>query len=282
MKIAVTGPNGQLGRELVKQGALPLYGRLMSEEMTASIGCIKPDAIINCAASTDVDRCETNILQAAATNAAGVELLSYCFPGYLIQISTDYVFDGVSGPYGVRDAPNPINVYGWSKLGGELVTKRHRGPSLIVRTTILFSSAKNNFVAKVVKQLRAGGRVDLYNPDITGTPTYVPALAAEILRIVQAEYCGVAHVAGWPCVSRFEFAKQTVKAFGYDPEQIIPARNGDGSKADWATRPHQAGLICDHDGYQPINNHNYIDGLRELSKQKGIYNERPMEKVATR
>jgi dTDP-4-dehydrorhamnose reductase len=144
VKIAVTGPNGQLGRELVKQGAIPLRGRLMSEEMTTNIERIKPDAIINCAALTDVDWCEKNILQAAATNAAGVEYLSHRFDGYLIQISTDYVFDGRNGPYGVRDAPNPINIYGWSKLGGELITQKHRGPSLITRATILFSTANNN------------------------------------------------------------------------------------------------------------------------------------------
>ncbi|MHC4635764.1 MAG: SDR family oxidoreductase [Planctomycetota bacterium] len=134
VKIAVTGPRGQLGRELVKQGAAPLPGLLMSEEMTANIELIKPDAIINCAAMTDVDGCEKDILMAAAVNTAGVEYLSYRFPGYLIQISTDYVFDGENGPYGVRDTPSPISIYGWSKWGGELVTRRHRGPSLIIRT----------------------------------------------------------------------------------------------------------------------------------------------------
>jgi len=195
MKIAVTGPNGQLGSELVKQGAIPLRGRLMSEEMDANIESIKPDAIINCAAMTDVDGCEKEPLMAAATNMAGVEYLSHRFGGYLIQISTDYVFDGQNGPYGVRDAPSPINIYGWSKLGGELVARCHRGPSLIIRTTILFSSTNNNFVAKIVKQLRRGEKINLYNPEIVGTPTYVPALAAEILRIVRVEYEGVAHIA---------------------------------------------------------------------------------------
>ncbi|MHC4196269.1 MAG: sugar nucleotide-binding protein [Planctomycetota bacterium] len=80
MKIAVTGPKGQLGSELVRQGAIPLPGRLMSEEMTANIEAIRPDAIINCAAMTDVDGCEKDILMAAAVNTAGVEYLSYRFP----------------------------------------------------------------------------------------------------------------------------------------------------------------------------------------------------------
>jgi dTDP-4-dehydrorhamnose reductase len=275
MKIAVTGPGGQLGRELVKRGAIPLRGLLMSEEMTSNIEAIKPDAIINCAAMTDVDYCEKNILQAAATNAAGVEYLSYRFPGYLIQISSDYIFDGRAGPYGVRDAPSPINVYGWSKLGGELAARQHRGPSLIVRTTILFSSTNNNFVAKIVQQLRRGGKINMYNPNITGTPTYVPALAAEILRIVRAEYEGVVHIAGMGCVSRLDFAHEIAFAFGHDPGIIVPNYDSIGG----ALRPKRAGLICDHDGYRAIDKHNYYNGLLELSKMKGIYHERPMERV---
>jgi dTDP-4-dehydrorhamnose reductase len=277
MKIAVTGPNGQLSSELVRKGAIPLRGILMSERMTTNIEAIKPAAIINCAAMTDVDGCEKNILQAAATNAVGVEYLSRRFHGYLIQISTDYVFDGQSGPYGVRDAPNPIGVYGWSKLGGELVALRHRGPSLIIRTTILFSATNNNFVAKIVQQLRGVGKVDLYNPEITGSPTYVPSLAAEILRIVRAEYWGVAHIAGSPVATRLEFARQIAQAFGYDSDRIVPNYE---PLLGVAPRPMKAGLICDHNGYMTVNSHSYHDGLSELSKQKGIYHERPMERVA--
>jgi dTDP-4-dehydrorhamnose reductase len=282
MKIAVTGPNGQLGRELVKQGATPLRGYLMSEEMTAGIEAIKPDAIINCAAMTDVDGCEKNIFQAVATNTAGVEWLSYRFPGYLVQISTDYVFNGKTGPYEVRDSPSPINIYGWSKLGGELVARSHRGPSLIIRTTILFSSANNNFVAKIVKQLRRGKEVTLYNPGLLGTPTYVPALATEILRIVRLEYDGVAHVAGRPNVTRLEFGHEIARTFGYDSSMIgaFPTFSTPNlSDAGDALRPLVAGLVCDHNKYGKIVSHNYIDGLKDLAKQKGIFNERTMERV---
>jgi len=281
MKIAVTGPSGQLGNELVKQGAIPLYGRLMSEEMTTNIENIKPDAIINCAAMTDVDGCEKEPLMAAATNMAGVEYLSSRFGGYLIQISTDYVFDGHNGPYGVRDAPSPIGIYGWSKLGGELVIRHHRRPSLIIRTTVLFSSANNNFVAKIVQQLRRDKKINLYNPEIVGTPTYVPALATEILRVVQAEYEGVVHIAGTPGVSRLNFAREIADIFGYDPAMIVPKYEFF-SDADSAPRPQLAGLICDHDGYQVVNGRGYHQGLVELSKQKGIYHERPMERMETR
>ncbi|MHC4413491.1 MAG: sugar nucleotide-binding protein, partial [Planctomycetota bacterium] len=169
------------------------------------------------------------------------------------------------------------SIYGWSKWGGELVTRRHRGPSLIIRTTILFSNANNNFVAKIVQQLRQGKTINLYNPEITGTPTYVPALAAEILRIVRTEYEGVAHIAGNPSVNRLNFAREIADVFGYDSAAIVP--NYD--EVDGALRPQQAGLICDHDGYRHIDNHYYQWGLLELSKMKGIYNERSMERMGT-
>ncbi len=273
MKIAVTGASGQLGSELVSQGCISLGGRLMSEKMISDIETIKPDAIINCAAMTDVDGCEKDIMMAVATNTAGVEFLSQKFKGYLVQISTDYVFDGGNGPYGVRDAPNPIGIYGWSKLGGELVMRRHRGASLIIRTTNLFSSTKNNFVAKVLAQLAAGKSITMYSPDLSGTPTYVPALAAEILRMVHENYTGLAHVVGQKVLTRLEFAMHVAATFGYNADWTQPTDDA----PTGAPRPMKAGLICDHSGYCDVMSHDFVDGLQELSKQKGIYHEMPKE-----
>ena len=130
-------------------------------------------------------------------------------------------------------------------------------------------------MAKIVKQLRRGGEINMYNPYIAGMPTYVPALAIEIMRIVQAEYRGLAHIAGNHCMSRIAFARRIAEAFGYDPAVIVPNYDS----IDDTPRPILAGLVSDHDGYQPINSHDYHDGLLELSKQKGIYHERPMERV---
>lgn len=264
MIIGITGASGQLGSELVRLGGIPLVGRFHSDELRNSIERVSPYAIINCGGLTNVDYCEMNIAEAAATNAAGVEYLGQIFDGYLVQISTDYVFDGRAGPYGVRDTPNPIGVYGWSKLGGELVIRRHQGQSLIIRTTILFSSTNNNFVSKIVKQLKSDRPVTIYSPHLTGSPTYVPPLAAEIMRIVNAEYTGIAHIAGNRRISRYEFAKMIAWAFGYDPHTIIPSDKS----IIAAPRPVRAGLICDHSGYGPINSHDVREGLLELSKKE--------------
>jgi dTDP-4-dehydrorhamnose reductase len=130
---------------------------------------------------------------------------------------------------------------------------------------------------KVVKQLRRGGKIEIYNPEIIGTPTYVPFLATETLRIVRTRYEGIAHIAGWPKVKRLTFARQVAGAFGYEPGLIEPNYG----KEEGAPRPLNAGLICDHNGYQGIDSHNYRDGLLELSKKKGIYNERPMARMET-
>jgi dTDP-4-dehydrorhamnose reductase len=266
MIIGVTGANGQLGRELIEQGCIRLNGRLISEQLRYDIKVRSPDAIINCAAMTDVDGCETQMSWALSVNAAGVDWLSWVYSGYLIQVSTDYIFDGVSGPYGVRDAPNPLSVYGLSKLGGELAIKSHKSDWLIVRTTILFSDTDNNFVSAIVKQLRTGEPVKLYNPYLSGTPTYVPALAAEMIRIIKEGYTGVAHIAGNQCMTRLDFARLIAVAFGYNPDLIIPNEG----PVNGAIRPPKAGLICDHSGYGKINSHDITDGLEELENKEVI------------
>ncbi|MHC4196270.1 MAG: sugar nucleotide-binding protein [Planctomycetota bacterium] len=154
-------------------------------------------------------------------------------------------------------------MYGWSKFGGELVTRRHRGPSLIIRTTILFSNANNNFVAKIVAQLAAGKSVTMYSPNLSGTPTYVPALATEILRMVYENYTGTAHIAGWKVITRLDFAKQIALAFDYNPDLIQPTADD----PIGAPRPMKAGLFCDHSGYGSVMTHDFVDGLKELANK---------------
>lgn len=264
MRIAVTGPKGQLGSELVKKGCVPIHSNVNNVQgLSNVISEIKPDAIINCAAMTDVDSCENSLSGASLTNASGVAVLSSLFKGYIIQVSTDYIFDGHNGPYTTHARPNPLGVYGWSKLGGELAIKQHKAPYLIVRTTVLFSKTENNFVSKVVNRLKQGKVVELWQPRLSGTPTYVPALAAELIRMAKSEYTGLAHVTGNKLWTRLMFAQEIARVFGYD-ESLIVAREYtlDGA----AQRPMNAGLICGHSGGLLVNTHSPIDGLKELAK----------------
>lgn len=266
LKIGVTGPNGQLGSELVKLGCTPFKGRLFSDYLRAEIIDGDFDCIINCAAMTDVDRCEIVTELAMKTNAMSLDWLSKTvLGGYLVQISTDYIYDGLSGPYTPKDAPNPLSIYGWSKLGGELIVRRHRGPWLIVRTTILFGESENNFVSKVTKQLAAGQQVKMYQPDLRGSPTYIPALAVEIIRIIEAKYTGVAHIAGDAQMTRLEFAQMIAQVFNFNSDDISAVYGGALITSTGAPRPPVAGLICDHDGYLPIKSHSIEEGLAHLA-----------------
>lgn len=263
MKIAVTGANGQLGSELVRQGCIPYLCRLGTEDLINEIDIYQPDTIINCAAMTDVDGCEDNVIEAIVTNTIGVDFLSRHFKGYLIQISTDYIFDGQKGPYTITDKPNPLSIYGWSKLGGELITRRHQGPWLIVRTTILFSDTANNFVSKIVKRLSQGEKVLLCQPDLSGTPTYVPALATEIIRMAQEQYTGVAHVVGNRLLTRLAFTQMIAEAFKFDTTQILTTDVDPGG----TPRPKNAGMICGHTGGYEIYSHDPVEGLLELGRK---------------
>lgn len=260
----MTGPNGQLGSELVRQGeyCYPLDIDLLSSNLLQrEIERINPDVIINCAAYTDVDGCETDIPRAVNANVHAINILRQVFNGYIIHVSTDYIFDGHNGPYTVGATPNPIGIYGWSKLGGELAVQQHSAPYLIVRTTVLFSETENNFVSKVVNRLKQGKTVELWQPRLNGTPTYVPALAAELIRMANDEYTGLAHVAGNKLWTRVMFAKEIAKAFEFDQSLIVANEK----PLTGAPRPMNAGLICGHSGGKRVNTHNPIDGFNKLA-----------------
>jgi dTDP-4-dehydrorhamnose reductase len=217
---------------------------------------------------TNVDQCEVQSNAAVMANTNGVSWLSAELPdSYLIQISTDYIFNGDSGPYPIyANKPSPISIYGWSKLGGELITRNHKGPWLIIRTTVLFSDSENNFVSKIVRQLRDGARVTV--PLLWGTPTYVPALASEIIRLIKNQTTGIVHIAGDRVMSRYEFALAIADAFGLDAGLIgaVPYEHQPGT----ALRPVRAGLLCGHEPNEGLEDvmvmsHDPLGGLRELA-----------------
>jgi dTDP-4-dehydrorhamnose reductase len=198
MKVLLTGATGQLGRCI--QDRFPNDWQLIaldSKELDITdnvkvdqyISEMKPDVVINAAAYTAVDKAETEVEQAFLVNATAVGYLAKAcnaIGARLIHISTDYVFDGTSSiPYTTLDAPNPINVYGKSKLAGELLALAHNPLSQVIRTSWVYSEYGNNFVKTMIRLADEGRDAISVVDDQIGCPTYAGNLAQFIIELIQ-------------------------------------------------------------------------------------------------
>ena len=179
------------------------------ESVLKVIGELKPEVVINCAAYTDVDGCESNIETAMAVNGEGVGYLAMACRdsgALLVQISTDYIFDGGKGtPYVEDDLPCPLSIYGESKLAGEM-NAAFAPEHLIVRTQWLYGLHGKNFVETM---LRMGAEKDELTvvDDQIGSPTWAIDLARAIVTLIDAGCRGTYHVANAEYCSWNEFAK---------------------------------------------------------------------------
>ena len=207
------GAGGQLGNDLLRAAA----GRNVTpvahadlditdpEAVRRAVDRIRPDVIVNAAAFVDVEACESNRELAFAVNAEGVRNLA-ATGARLVQISTDYVFDGKShAPYREDAATNPINVYGASKLAGEEFARDH----IIVRSSGLYgvaaTRAKGNFVSTMLRLGQERGRVRVVDDQVL-TPTSTHDLAHVIWRLVDAGARGLFHATNAGECSWFQFA----------------------------------------------------------------------------
>jgi dTDP-4-dehydrorhamnose reductase len=197
--ILVTGANGQLGQEF-RTLALqyPQYNFLFAgkEELPVNdTEAVKKyftnhqiNFCINCAAYTAVDKAESEKEKAFAINADAVaDLAFFCktFNVQLIHISTDYVFDGTAQlPYTETDAPNPVSIYGQSKLKGEELALQNNPSVIIIRTSWVYSSYGNNFVKTMMRLMKERECINVVN-DQLGCPTYAADLARAIMAIIQ-------------------------------------------------------------------------------------------------
>jgi len=233
-QVLVTGANGQLGLALqaaAKDFPLDFVFLDKSElditntDEVNKVFATQSFAIcINAAAYTDVNGAETNKALAYAINATAVETLAKVCKQHgcwLIHISTDYVFDGkLDRPYTPTDTPNPLNVYGASKLAGEQAIQAVGGTYSIVRTSWLYSSYGNNFYTKLQAQLDAGKTLRVI-ADQEGCPTQAEGLAAHLLKGIAnqqlakgiSHYCG-SEVMTWLDLARRLFPEQEVLEWG--------------------------------------------------------------------
>ncbi|WP_195948403.1 dTDP-4-dehydrorhamnose reductase [Paraclostridium bifermentans] len=221
MKVLITGSNGQLGLELSKQlHVISGYDVIKTDRENLNILDFKsvndaitrenPDIVINCAAHTAVDVCETDIENAYKINALGPRnLATACekIGAKFVQVSTDYVFDGSGNrPYREDDMTCPNSIYGTSKLMGEQFTKEFCSKYFIVRTAWLYGDG-NNFVKTMLKLAETNKELNVVD-DQVGSPTSTVDLARAIIELMNTEYYGTYHGTCEGQCSWYDFAKK--------------------------------------------------------------------------
>jgi dTDP-4-dehydrorhamnose reductase len=245
MNVLVTGAGGQLGHDVVDvfrghevsaldHAALDIVDR---DAVMQAVTTLRPHAIVNCAAWTAVDACESDPDRAFASNALAVRHVAEAarrVGAHVCHISTDYVFDGEkAAPYHEWDAPSPRSVYGASKLAGE----RELDPdATIVRTSWVCGEHGANMVKTILRV--AGEREQLsFVDDQCGHPTFTADLAGVIRRLVVDRRPGVFHVTNQGAVSWFEFAQAVMSAAGHDPARVAPITTAELEPPRPAPRP---------------------------------------------
>jgi len=234
VKLLVTGAGGLVGRAVVqhcKQKDCEVVGLdhaaldiTNEKQIDAVFDQALPDAVINCAAWTDVDGCELDPERAQRANARGPELLALScrrLGALLLAISTDYVFDGEKQRfYDQRDQPNPQSVYGRAKLDGERRAQQAWARTIVVRSGYIFGEGGTNFLSTFLERARRGERIRAIR-DCVGTPTYACDLARQLYRLVTLDLPGIYHVVNSGEGASFEsFARDVLAAAGLD-EQLV-------------------------------------------------------------
>ena len=284
-KVLVTGCNGLLGQKVVELIGAHYWtvGVDLQEKPVASVdeyaildisqqeavldaaAVILPSAIINTAAVTNVDACERERDLAWRVNVDGVRYLleaSQKANSRLIQISSDYVFDGQEGPYSEDAEPHPIGFYGLTKLESERILTGSKSSWAVVRTNVLYGWANDvrlNFALWIRAQLLAGkyirAAIDQYS-----NPTFADNLAQSIQALLRGNYNGIYHVAGRDYVSRWAFALKVAQVFELNQELIAPVISSQLSQR--AQRPRWGGLKTDRTAEKL--------GLKMLNLQAGL------------
>jgi len=249
-KILITGSNGLLGQKLVNlfsnidnyevfalsrgnnrnettnKYAYYSIDITNSKKLVELINSLKPHFIVNCAAMTNVDECQKEKEKCDLINVEAVKTLVNCAREnntHLIQISTDFIFDGDNGPYKEDDEPNPINYYGLSKLKSEDIIIISEIKYTILRTILVFgivdNMSTNNIVLFVKKALENKQEVTMVD-DQYRMPTFVDDLAQACLLSIQNQAYGVFHISSSELLSVYEMAIQIAKVFELDVSLI--------------------------------------------------------------
>lgn len=248
MRILVTGAGGQLGTDLVRLAGRHEVVAATSamldvgdrDSALAAITSTAPDLIIHAAAWTAVDACESDPERAFRVNAYGCRNVAEgarLTGAHLVAVSTDYVFDGSKpDPYIEWDSPNPLSVYGRSKLAGEQEILAALPGATIARTAWVCGAHGSNML-KTVLRLAAGEGQLRFVDDQRGCPTFTDDLARMLIQLGVSRRPGVFHVTNQGPTSWYGFARDVLSAAGHDPERVRPISTGELDPPRPAPRP---------------------------------------------
>jgi dTDP-4-dehydrorhamnose reductase len=295
-KILITGSNGLLGQKLVElliaegnseiiatargENRLPYSeGYTFTqmditdpEQVSEVISSVKPDVIINTAAMTNVDQCESDKDNCWAQNVTAVEhLIRACkdHNSFLLHLSTDFIFDGTDGPYKEDAEANPLSFYGWSKWAGEKLIMHSGIKWAIARTVLVYGVAhdmsRSNIILWVKKSLEEGKNINVVT-DQWRTPTLAEDLAKGCTLIAQKEVEGIFNISGEELLNPYQMAIMTAEFFNLDKSLIAQATAATFSQP--AKRPLKTGFDISKAretlGYQPKS---FREGIALLAEQ---------------
>ncbi len=295
-KILITGSNGLLGQKLVEllitqphiqciataRGAnrLPFtegyayYSMDITdrEQVNDVIAQVKPDVVVHGAAMTNVDQCEFEKENCWAQNVKAVEyIVEACQQHniFLCHVSTDFIFDGTSGPYTEEGEANPLSFYGWSKYAAEKVVEHSKLRWAIARTVLVYGIAydmsRSNIILWVKKSLEEKKNIKVVT-DQWRTPTLAEDLAMGCFLIADQEAEGIFNISGKDLLTPYEMAIMTAEYFGLDKSLIAQADSTTFTQP--AKRPARTGFVLDKSqrilGYAP---HTFTEGIAILAGQ---------------
>jgi dTDP-4-dehydrorhamnose reductase len=243
-----------------------------SQQVNEVFAAFKPQIVIHTAAMTNVDTCESDLEGCESLNVKAVEyLVNACEKqgSFLCHLSTDFIFDGADGPYDEEATPNPISIYGESKLKAEKIIQASSIRWAIARTVLVFGivpdMSRTNIILWVKKSLEEGKQINVVT-DQFRTPTLAEDLAMGCWLIAQKEAEGIFNISGEELLTPYEMAIQTAEYFHLPKELIKPADSSTFTQP--AKRPPRTGFILDKAkrvlGYQPRS---FNEGIALLAKQ---------------
>ena len=294
MKILITGANGLVGqhlvkllldttthdiiatgkkepREVIQNSRLHYYSLDITDGMAVNslLDKLQPDAIVHCAALTQVDECEQHPIKAWNVNVTATRFILDAAKknnAYFIFISTDFVFDGINGPYKEEDIVNPVSYYGSTKVAGEKAVEESGLASAIVRTCLVYgntlSGTRSNLITWVKDNLGLGKKIKVVS-DQWRTPTYVEDLAKGILLIMEKKAEGCFHISGEVLLSPYQMAIATALYLSLDTSLIEKVDASIFTQP--AKRPATTGFIIDKAkavlGFKPLT---FEEGLKNM------------------